>query len=81
MNTNYRSQLKQLATTLDFTTSYIARINITDDSLRGVWRVMIQSQGSYSIQVLGKSRISFSEDLYSIDTSGFRKIEGRPSQG
>ena len=64
--------------------SYIAQINITDDSLRGEWALLIQSQGSYSIQVFGISELRFSEDLYVVDSSnayGFSKIEGRPSQG
>lgn len=76
--------MPQYSTSLVSTTSYIAQINVTDDSLRGEWRIVIRSQGSYSIQVLGSSELSFSEDLFSIDTTsiyGFSEIDGRPLQG
>lgn len=78
------SSLTQFTSSLDSTTSYIVQINITNDSLRGEWTVVILSQGSYSIQVFGNSELSFSADLYNVDSSnayGFSKIEGRPSQG
>ena len=78
------SNLAQYSTSLVSTTAFIAQINVTDNSLRGEWRIVIQSQGSYSIQVLGSSELSFTEELYQIDSSstfGFSRIDGRPSQG
>ena len=76
--------MQQYSTSLVSTTSYIAHINVTDDSLRGEWTVMIQSEGSYSIQVFGSSELIFSENLFTIDSSGasrFREIDGKPLQG
>ena len=78
------SNLTQYSTSLVSSAAFIAQINVTDDSLRGEWRIMIQSQGSYSIQVLGSSELSFTEELYRIDSSnslGFSRINGRPSKG
>ncbi len=73
--------LAQYSTSLVSTTSYIAHINVTDDSLRGEWTVMIQSDGSYSIQVFGSTSASFSEHLFSLAPSGLITIDGKPSQG
>ena len=76
--------LLQYSTSLDTPTSYIANINITDNSLRGKWTITLRSQGSYSIQVLGTTELSFSNELYKIDptnTYGFSKIDGKPTQG
>lgn len=79
-----QSDLAQYSTSLVSSTSHIAHINITDNSLRGEWKVIIQSQGTYTFQALGSSGLRFSEVLFNIDTSsrhGFKKIDGRPTQG
>lgn len=63
-------------------TAYIASINITDDTLRGMWTMVLQSQGSYSIQILGNTELQFTSTLYKIDPSnvyGFSTLEGKPS--
>ena len=78
------SNLEQFSTSLVSTTSYIAHISVTDDSLHGAWTVMIQSEGSYNIQVFGSSEQSFSEDFFTIDSSSpsrFRELDGKPLQG
>ena len=78
------STLPQFSTSLVSSTSYIAQVNVTDNSLRGQWRVRVQSQGPYSILVFGSSELSINEDLYRIDDSntfGFSKIDGRPLRG
>ena len=59
-------------------------INVTDDSLRGEWRLKITSQGTYSVLVLGSSDVIFSEELFIPDptsTYGITAISGRPFQG
>lgn len=78
------STLPEFSSSLISSSSYIAQVNISSDSLRGRWTVMLQSAGSYTIQVFGISELSFSSDLYRVDSSstyGFTKINGRPSQG
>ena len=78
------TSLAQYTSSLNTATSYISNINITDDFLRGEWTIRIQSQGSYSISVLGNTELSFSSELFKIDPSntyGFSQLEGKPSQG
>ena len=78
------STLPQFSSSLISASSYIAEVNITDDSLRGEWTVSFQSGGSYTLQIYGNSELSFTADLFRMDSSnayGFSKIEGKPSQG
>lgn len=78
------SDMAQYSTSLSSSTSHIAHINVTDDSLRGEWIVIIQSQGTYNTEVLGSGGLSFSQALFKDDTSGrhgIKKVDGRPLQG
>ena len=65
-------------------TTYVSQVSLTSDCCRGNWSILIQSRGTYSIQIQGISNVIISRDLYQIDSSsvyGFSSIDGKPLQG
>ena len=64
--------------------TYISQVNVTHNHLFGEWKIVILSQGSYSIQVQVTSGIYVTEDFYQIDYTspfGLKSIDGKPIQG
>ena len=76
--------LPQYTSTLSSMTLYIASINTTDSSLRGKWRLVLQSRGAYSIQVMATSDLTFSLTLFQRDSTndyGVSEVNGKSLEG
>ena len=68
-------RISQYSSSLNTDTSYIATINITEDALYGIWRITIESQGSFTIQILGNSELIISTHIFSSNPNGSRDID------
>lgn len=65
-------------------TLHISNINVTDNTLRGKWKLTIQSGGLYDIQIKAASDLTFSVTFYGNDSSNDHetsKVDGKPLQG
>ena len=66
-------------------TLYIATINTTDSTLSGRWTISLNSQGSYSIQVLGEGELTFLSDVVTMrpnatdDINDLKPLVGKTS--
>jgi len=66
----YAEDITQYSTSLDSSTSYIATINTTEVTLRGQWRIGLESQGFFTIQVLGNSELIISTHIFTNSLNG-----------
>ena len=67
--------IPQYSSSLNTDTSYIATINITEDTLYGLWEITIESRGSFTVQVLGNSELIISTHIFSSNPNGGRDID------
>ena len=67
--------------------SHIAEVNITSDSLFGLWSVSVNVSsrfGAYTVFVYGMSDLFLTADIFEVDSSniyGFSKINGKALPG
>lgn len=74
--------ITQYSPSLDTATSYIATVNITEVTLYGQWRITIESQGFFNIQVLGNSELIVSTHLFTNGPNNASDIgDVKPLQG
>ena len=74
--------IPQHSISLDSDTAYIATINITEDALYGQWRIIIDSQESFSVQILGNSGLVISTQLFTSNSNGGGNIDDtKPLEG
>ena len=68
-------RIPQYSSSLNTDTSYIATINISGDALYGPWEITVESQGSFTVQVLGNSELIISTHIFSNTPNGGRDID------
>ena len=66
--------IPQYVSPVNSSTLYIATINTTDNTLYGQWRIAIESEGFFTVQVLGNSELLTSTQIFTIGLNGSEDI-------
>ena len=66
--------IPQYFSTVNSATLYVATINITENTLYGQWRISIESEGFFTVKVLGNSELIISTQTFTSGPNGGEDI-------